>query len=162
MIKPPRPTLCAVVLAWVLACGFGPSGTPSATAGEFQVAEGRQVTVFGVLATPGQSKDDPKLKDMLPQLRNLLPNHSFKLIKVESKRLMANESLACDLGAGFVAASQLITPLDPMGKVQLRFDLSVGGISQYQTIVTTPPNQIFYCNRTLPNGERLIIGIGAR
>lgn len=123
---------------------------------------GRQVTVFGVLATPGASADDPKLKDVLPQLRHLVPGHGFKLLKVESKRLVSGEAVTCILGDGFVAASQLTTPIDPNGKIQMRFDLSFDGLSQYQTIVTTPPNQIFYVNRMLPNGERLIIGIGAR
>ncbi len=123
---------------------------------------GRQVTLFGVLATPGGTKNDPKLKDVLPQLRTLLPNHTFKLLKVESKRVASGGTVSCDLGDGFIAAGQLIAALDPNGKVQLRFDLSVGGISQYQTVVTTPPNQIFYINRMLPNGERLVLGVGAR
>ena len=127
-----------------------------------QGMDGRQVTVFGVVATPGQAADDPKLREVLPQLRQLMPGHSFKLLKVESKRLVAGEAVNCDLGAGFVAASQLTTPLDANGKIQMRFDLSYSGLTQYQTIVTTPPNQIFYVNRLLPNGERLIIGIGAR
>lgn len=122
----------------------------------------RQVTVFGVLATPGQGQDDPKLKEVLPQLKSLLPGHSFKLVKVASKRVVAGESVACDLGGGFAASSQLINPADDNGKVQLRFDFRVGGFPQYQTIVSTPPNQVFYANRMLDDGRRLIVGIGAR
>ena len=123
---------------------------------------GRQVTVFGVLATPGGVVDDPKLKEVLPQLRHLLPAHTFKLVKAESKRITQGESIVCDLGSGFVASSHLMNTLDLNGKVQLKFDLSVESISQYQTIVTMPPNQIMYLNRMLPNGERLLMGIGAR
>jgi hypothetical protein len=126
------------------------------------MASGRQVTVFGVLATPGQGQDDPKLKEILPQLRTALPGHSFKLLKVNSKRVVAGEAIACELGDGYIATTQLVDPLDTNGKVQLRFDFSYGGYPQYQTLVSTPPNQVFYINRPLGDGARLIMGIGAR
>ena len=156
MTEPPRRLLA---LALVLALGCAATAT-TARAQDSMV--GRQVTLFGVHATPGTGKDDPKLKEVLPQLRTLLPGHSFKLLKVESKRVSSGGVVSCNLGDGFVAATQLMVPLDPNGKVQMRFDLSQGGLSQYQTIVTTPPNQIFYLNRMFPNGERLILGVGAR
>ncbi len=143
----------AVAFAWL---------APTSAALAQEVAPGRQVTVFGVLATPGQGPDDPKLKEILPQLRTALPGHSFKLLKVNSKRVVAGESVACELGDGYVAATQLVNPLDAGGKVQLRFDFSYGGFPQYQTLVSTPPNQVFYINRPLGDGERLIMGIGAR
>jgi hypothetical protein len=162
MIRPPRRKAPRAALAWLIAVlALGVASAPKPAPAQFMAAN-RQVTVFGVLATPGQAKDDEKLKDVLPQLRALLPGHSFKLLKVESKRMVAGDGIQCDLGSGFVASSRLIAPLDANGKVQLQFDLSVQGLSQFQTIVTTPPNQIFYINRMLPNGERLIIGIGAR
>ena len=145
----------AVVAAWAWP-------GPMPTAGAQEMSPGRQVTVFGVLASPGQGRDDPKLKEILPQLRTALPGHSFKLLKVNSKRVVAGESVACELGDGYVAATQLVNPLDANGKVQLRFDFSLGGYPQYQTLVSTPPNQVFYINRPLGNGERLIMGIGAR
>ena len=148
-----------IVVLGVIVLSFGQ------VAGSLQAQDytvGRQVTVFGVLATPGNAKDDPKLKDVLPQLRTLFPKHSFKLVKVESKRLVSGQTISCDLGDGFVASNQLSIPTDPNGKIQMRFDLAYAGFSQYQTIVTTPPGQIFYVNRVLPDGERLVIGIGAR
>ena len=123
---------------------------------------GRQVTVFGVLATPKGKTIDPKLKPVEDQLKKLLPNHGFKLIKIESKRLNTGEILACDLTSGFVASSQLVQATDPNGKVQVRVGLSYNGMLQYQSLVSTPPNQIFFCDKQLPNGERLVIGIGAR
>ena len=161
MTRPDRrdaPLRRAVIVGLFALIALGPAVSPTFAQG----LDGRQVTVFGVVATPGQGVDDPKLKEVLPQLRQLVPGHSFRLLKVESKRLVAGETVNCDLGAGFVATSQLSTPIDANGKIQMRFDLTCQGISQYQTIVTTPPNQIFYINRMLPNGERLIIGIGAR
>jgi hypothetical protein len=162
MTRPPRRKTRRAALAWLIAAiAFGVASAPKAAPAQFMVPN-RQVTLFGVLATPGQAKDDAKLKDVLPQLRTLLPGHSFKLLKVESKRMVAGDVIPCDLSSGFVASSRLISPLDANGKVQLQFDLSVQGLSQFQTIVTTPPNQISYINRVLPNGERLIIGLGAR
>jgi hypothetical protein len=161
--RPARRRTSRAALAWLwlaMALAGGWPGPPSARAQG--VMPGRQVTVFGVLATPGQGQDDPKLKEVLPQLRTALPGYSFKLLKVESKRVAAGESVACDMGGGYVATSQLVDPLDGNGKVQLRFDFALDGVSQYQTLVGTPPNQVFYVNRPLSNGERLIIGIGAR
>ncbi|HEY2159419.1 MAG TPA: hypothetical protein VGH33_27585 [Isosphaeraceae bacterium] len=150
--------------AWLwlaVACAWAWSG-PMPTARAQVMASGRQVTVFGVLATPGQGQDDPKLKEILPQLRTALPGHSFKLLKVNSKRVVAGEAIACELGDGYIATTQLVDPLDTNGKVQLRFDFSYGGYPQYQTLVSTPPNQVFYINRPLGDGARLIMGIGAR
>ncbi|WP_435015361.1 hypothetical protein TA3x_002899 [Tundrisphaera sp. TA3] len=127
-----------------------------------QMIPARQITVFGVLATPGGSGADPKLAPVLPQLRRLLPNHGFKLIKIESQRAMAGQSVACDLGDGFVASAQLVEALDLNGKVQMRFNLAQQGASQFQTVVTTPPDQVMFCDKMLPNGSRLLIGLGAR
>ncbi len=123
---------------------------------------GRQVTIFGVLATPGGGVVDPKLKPISAQLQKLLPNHSFKLIKLESRRITASQSVPCDLGEGFTTEAQLLSPLDLNGKVQMQLDLSFQGVSQYRTIVVTPPDQIFFVDKVLGNGSRLIIGLGAR
>jgi hypothetical protein len=158
-----RRTPLAALACLVIACALGHTATAQA---QFMVpqtvAQDRRVTLFGILATPGPGKDDPDLKDLLPQLRQLVPGHTFKLVKVASKNIATNGIVVCDLGEGLVASSQLLNPLDMNGKVQLRFELSVGGIPQFQTIVTTPPNQCFYINRMFPNGNRLIMGIGAR
>lgn len=157
MTRPARRRVPRAALAFLLACAFA-----SIPVRAQEATSGRQVTVFGVLATPGQGKDDPKLKDVLPQLKTLMPGHSFKLLKVASKRVVTGESVACDLPGGFTATSQLVNPVDVNGKVQLRFNFSVDGFPQYQTIVSTPPNQVFYANRMLDDGQRLIVGIGAR
>jgi hypothetical protein len=123
---------------------------------------GRQVTVFGVLGTPGNATSDPKLKEVLPQLNTTFPGYSFRLLKAESKRVLAGQSVSVDLGEGFVGTSQLVMPIDPNGKIPMRFDLYLYGISQFQMIVASPPNQLSFVNQMLPNGNRLIIGIGAR
>ena len=158
MSRPPRAALAGLVAAIALgAAAFVP-----ATARGQGMVPGRQVTVFGVLATQGQGQDDPKLKDILPQLRAAMPGHSFKLLKVASKRVAAGEAVECDLGGGSVAATRLMTPLDANGKVQLQFQFSDNGLPIYSSVVSTPPNQVFYVNRVIGPGERLIIGIGAR
>jgi hypothetical protein len=128
-----------------------------------QAAEpARQVTLFAVIAVSGSSVIDPKLAGIEPQLRKLLPGHGFKLLDVRSKRLHAGESVHCDLGTGWTAASDLVQPLDPDGKVELRCRLWQNDIVQFDTRVATPPNQLFFCDRMIDNGKRLLIGVGAR
>jgi len=131
-------------------------------AGAQQRRPARQVTIFGIVATPNDSTIDPKLKAIAPQLRELLPNHGFRLLDVKTKRLAAGQTVTCDLGGGATAATTLIRPLDDDGKVQLRCDLLVNDVSQHATLVATPPNQLFFCDKVLNNGSRLLIGIGAR
>jgi len=157
---PPRRAAALPLVLLALGLVVGPVATVSATFR--QVMGGRQVTVFGVHATPGEGKDDPRLKAVLPGLRGLAPGHTFRLLKVESKRTLAGESVDCDLGEGVAASATLLDSFDPAGKIQLRFGLTVGGVPLYQTVLATPANQIVYVNRQLPSGDRVILGVGAR
>jgi hypothetical protein len=122
----------------------------------------RQVTVFGIVATPNQTAIDPKLHAIAGQLRRLLPNHGFRLLDVQSKRLAAGQSVTCNLGNGFTSATTLMQPLDPNGKVVLRCEILENTVPQLATLVSTPPNQLFFCDKMLPSGSRLLIGVGAR
>lgn len=122
----------------------------------------RQVTVFGIVAVPNNPTMDPKLKAIAPQLRRLLPGHGFKLLDVRSKRLAAGQTVTCDLGGGAAAGITLIRPIDDNGKVQLRCEIFQNDVSQLATIVATPANQLFFCDKTRPDGSRILIGIGAR
>jgi hypothetical protein len=122
----------------------------------------RQVTVFGIVAVPNHTMMDPKLKAIAPQLRRLLPNHGFKLLDVQSKRLAAGQTVTCDLGGGSAAGITLIRPIDDNGKVQLRCEILQNEASQLATMVSTPANQLFFCDKTRPDGSRILIGIGAR
>lgn len=157
----PTLRLWRVLALAVLAVAFGPR-LPQAQA-QFPVAEPtRQVTLFAVIAVPGQSAIDPKLAGIEPQLRKLLPGHGFKLLDVRSKRLRAGESVECDLGSGWTASTHLLLPLDQNGKVELRCRLLLEGAVEFDTRVATPPNQLFFCDRLIDNGQRLLIGVGAR
>jgi hypothetical protein len=122
----------------------------------------RQVTVFGIVAVPNRTVMDPKLKAIAPQLRRLLPNHGFKLLDVQSKRLSAGQTVTCDLGGGSTTGITLIRPIDDNGKVQLRCEILQNEVSQLATLVSTPANQLFFCDKTRPDGSRILIGIGAR
>jgi len=122
----------------------------------------RQVTLFGVLATPNDQGVDPKLSTVEAQLRKLVPGHGFRLLGVQTRRLTVGQALEIPLGAGFTAATTLLHPLDDNGKVQLRCVVQANQIPQLDTLVTTPPNQLFFCEKPLPSGERLLIGVGAR
>ena len=121
-----------------------------------------QVTLFGIMATPGSTAIDPKLAPVSGQLRRLLPDHGFRLLDVRNKRLQPGQSVACKLGDGFVAETSLVKALDGNGKIQLRCELRWNEQQQFATLVTTPPNQLFFCEKRLNNGSRILIGVGAR
>lgn len=125
-------------------------------------APARQVTLFGVIAVPGGTSTDPKLVKVQPQLRKLLPNHGFRLLDVRTKRLQAGETVGCNLEDTFTAAATLVQPLDENGKVQVRCAVLQNQTVLLETLVSTPANQLFFCDKLLPNGHRLLIGIGAR
>jgi hypothetical protein len=139
-----------------LAVAFGPRVRAQVA------APARQVTLFAVIAVPGSSAIDPKLVGIELQLRKLLPGHGFKLLDVRSKRLHAGETIRCDLGSGWTAATDLLQPLDENGKVELLCKLLLNDEVQFETRVATPPNQLFFCDRMVDNGRRLLIGVGAR
>jgi hypothetical protein len=147
----------------------------------------RQVTVFAILATPeGKAVDtklagligslgaaslanpegrtvDSKLTTILPQLNRLLPHHGFKLLDVQSARIVAGETVNCKLGHGYTAETTLLRPIDENGKVQLRCELSLDHELQFSATVRTPLDQIFFCERPfLTDGSRLLIGMGVR
>ncbi len=122
----------------------------------------RQVTLLGVLASPHDPRIDPKLSRFEPQLRKLLPGHGFRLLDVQSKRLTAGQTLACDLQGGFTAEITLLQPTDPDGKVELRCALRRDDAVERETVVATPPNQLFFSEKPIPGGNRLLIAVGAR
>ena len=126
---------------------------------------GRQVTLFAVVANANDSRIDPRLVKVSSQLKKLLPGHGFRLLAVQTKRLTVGQGpLTCDLGDGVTAATTLVNALDDNGKVQLRCAVLAGPAqtTQLETTVSTPPNQLFFCEKTLPSGQRLLIGVGAR
>ncbi len=122
----------------------------------------RQVTVIGIIATPGGSAIDSRLATIKPQLEKLKPKHGFKLLDVESKRLEAGESVACDFKNGYKSETVLVRALDDSGKVELRCELRHDGTRLFSTLVKTPLNQLFFCERELEDGSQLLIGVGAR
>ncbi|HWE37846.1 MAG TPA: hypothetical protein VG406_14855 [Isosphaeraceae bacterium] len=123
-----------------------------------------QVTICGIRATPGESKIDPRLrrKHLDPQLRRMFPGHGFRLLAVDSRPLIAGQSLTCDLEDGYAAKVELIDPFDKDGKVRLRIRLVRGKAIAFETVVTVPPNQLFFCDKALSDKTRLILGIAAR
>ncbi len=126
------------------------------------VGPSRQVTLFGIVAVPGGTAVDPKLSKVAPQLRKLLPGHEFRLLGVKSRRLAVGETMRCDLGAGLNAEAGLLDAQDADAKVDLRIALDQDGAPLIVTDVATPPNQLFFCDKRLPDGSRLVIGVGAR
>jgi hypothetical protein len=122
----------------------------------------RQVTVFAIQATPGFKSIDPRLGSIKTQLRKVLPDHSFKLLTVESKRIESGQTITCDLGSGYKAETILVQSLDENGKIRLRCTLVLNGKHEFSTLVKTPANQLFFYERSLKDGSRVVIGVGAR
>jgi hypothetical protein len=125
--------------------------------------EPRQVTVFAIRALPGVSKVDPRLSTVKAQLRKVLPDHGFELIESKSGSLVPGESLACDLGRGWRARTTRVLPSpDDFGRVRLRCELLEGDETRFSTDVDAPENQLFFYERELGDGVRVLIGVGAR
>ena len=124
--------------------------------------EARQLTLFGVIATPGGKTADTNLTTIKTQLDKLLPRHGFKLVDAQSKRIVAGESVSCDLRNGYSLVASLVQPVDENGKVQIRCELFRNEDREFSTVVKTPPNQLFFCQRALHDGTQLLIGVGAR
>jgi hypothetical protein len=124
--------------------------------------ETRQLTLFGVAATPETKTVDTNLTSIKAQLDKLLPKHGFKLVDAQSKLLGSGESVACDLRNGYTVVASLIQPVDENGKVQIRCELFQDQRRQFSTVVKTPPNQLFFCQRALHDGSQILIGVGAR
>ena len=129
---------------------------------QLEDAPARQVTLLGVIASPRDPFIDPKLEKFEPQLRKLLPGHGFRLLDVRSTRLTAGQSVSCDFRNGLTTSVTLVQPADDNGKVQLRCAVVRDRVVMMETHVSTPPNQLFFCDKELDGGERLLIGVGAR
>jgi hypothetical protein len=124
--------------------------------------DSRQVTLFAVIASKDNLRIDPKLSKISPQLRKLLPNHGFRLLSVKTKRLMAGQTLTVPLGEGLMAATTLNEAVDANGKVKLKCEVLRAQDVLLESLVTTPANQLFFCDKMLPDSTRLLVGIGAR
>ena len=79
----------------------------------------------------------------------LLPKHGFKLLDAQSKRIVAGESVTCASGQGYTVVTSLVQSLDENGKVELRCELFQDKTAQFSTLVKTPLNQLFFCQRAL-------------
>jgi len=171
---PRRPAECAGLwrVALLLAClpapaYAGPPAVPTTTVPTpTPVPESddaaRQVTVFGVLAMPGVTAADPKLAKVEAQLRKLLPGHGFRLVEVKTRRLRAGQTVRCDLGGDYSSTTTLTRASNDNGKVQLLCTVLKDKAVVMQSMVTTPANQLFFCDKRLPDGTHLLVGIGAR
>jgi hypothetical protein len=123
----------------------------------------RQVTVFGVLATPNAKTVDSRLSNVIQsQLEKLLPKNGFKLLDARSGCIIDGESITCSLGHGYSLTTLMVKPLDENGKVVLHCELFHDKVSEFATLVKTPLDQLFFCRRKLNDGSQLLIGIGAR
>lgn len=134
----------------------------AAAAALSRVPAERQVTVFAILAIPQSSEVDPRLSSVRAQLTKVLPGFGFKLKEVRSRRVKSGQSVTCDLGDDYRAETVLVKPLDENGKVHLRCNLLHDGRKEFSTLIRSPVNQLVFCERSLKQGTRVLIGVGAR
>lgn len=144
--------------------GFGLGGLRISRAGMHQDASdvARQVTVFGIVATPQSSTIDSRLVSLKSQLDKLKPKHGFKLLDTQSKRIEAGESVTCDFKNGYTSETILVRPMNDNGKVELRCELWHDDARLFAKVVKTPLNQLFFYERELDDGSQLLIGVGVR
>ena len=122
----------------------------------------RQVTVIGIAATPNDKAVDAKLIKIKTQLNQLLPDHGFRLLNAQSKGIKVPHSVTCKLSNDYTAVVSLVKSLDENGKTELQCELFQNKTRQFSRLVKTPLNQLFFCQRALPDGSQLLIGVGAR
>ncbi|QEH32020.1 hypothetical protein OJF2_04890 [Aquisphaera giovannonii] len=122
----------------------------------------RQMTMMAILATPGSREMDTRLRVVSTQLRKILPDHGFRLLDVKSKQLAGGQSISCDLGHGYRARTVLEDSSDDAGKILFRCEFTNGKEVEFSKEVRSPENQLFFYERTLKDGSRVLIGIGAR
>ena len=72
-------------------------------------------------------------------------------------------TLLCRLGRGWRARTTLGIPSpDDFGRVRLRCELLEADETRFSTDVDAPENQLFFYERDLGEGGRVLIGVGAR
>jgi hypothetical protein len=154
--------LVAIVAGIVaLALGQSAGSGRDAPLSRARIEAFEEVTIFGIVVTSDHTTIDPKLSNVESELRKFQPGHGFKLKAHNRKRLVPGESLDCDMGGGIVAKTELVG-VEPNGKLRLKFSLFINGKMKISSFVTTPPNQLFFCEKKLSNGEHLLIGVAAR
>ncbi len=157
------PKLVAVYgLAALVGSGTGiPVSVRALTREQAAADDFRQVTVLAILATPATKEIDPRLASVRTQLRKALPDHGFRLLEVTSKRLRSGESITCDVGHGYKARTT-VEGSDDSGKVVFRCDFRKGDDVEFTKQIKSPTNQLFFYERQLDDGKRVLIGVGAR
>jgi hypothetical protein len=151
-----------VWVAFLCVLAAGPARFGASPARAQDPSASRQVTVFGIVASPNDNTLDPRLRPIGAQLRRLFPGHGFKLVGVDTQRIGTGQSGVFELDGSFQAQVQLLSAFDANGKAQLRFELDHSGQLEFATLLTTPLNQLSFCDRRFSDGSRLVIGVGVR
>jgi hypothetical protein len=145
---------CLLVLG--LLAGAGPGAAPDGDEPQ------RQVTLWGIVASAQDPTVDPRLIAITPQLRRLMPDHGYWLRGVKSQRVAPGGTVTCEVGPDLIAEAKLAPGPEAGGKVRIQFTLRRKDRVEFATEVVTSANQPFFCDRPLPDGTRLLIGVGAR
>lgn len=126
------------------------------------VENGRQVTVMTIQAIKGGGPFDQRLANVSAQLSQILPGHQFKLIEGRTRRITTKEAFTVKAGENSVLTIEMREPFSADGKVHLNLRLAIAGRETFESVIKTPPNQLFFLDRRLNEKDRLLIAVGAR
>ena len=116
-----------------------------------QVEPSRQVTLFGVAAVPGSPAIDPKLATGRSPAAPALARPRLPLAGRQERAAPARADplLRPDRGLGR-RRPNWSTPSTPTARSSSASPWTTTARSQFSTGITTPPNQLTFCEKTLP------------
>lgn len=153
------------IACYVISCFLIPFVFHGATAQELspkRAEEAYQVTAMTILAEKGTGETDPKLATVNGRLMQILPGHYFRLVEGRTSRLEPGQSFAIKAAQESVLTVALNRAMNEDGKVQLDLVLKSKNQEQFETVVKTPPNQLFFIDQKMSDSQRQLIAVGAR
>jgi len=152
------PTLIAACLgSLIVPCFAGP-----VILQDEQDFAGRQVTVMVIRAKKNAPTTDPKLAPFESRLTQLLPEFGFSLENGKSRELAEGEALDLMLKMEKKLSVRMVDAEDADGKVQMKVRCETGSQVLIDSMIRTPPNQLFFLDHRIDDTEHLLIAVGAR
>lgn len=121
-----------------------------------------QITAMTILAEKGTGQLDPKLETVNDRLLQILPGHFFKLIEGRTTRLEENQFFTIKASQDSKLSVTLKQATTDEGKVELVLKLNRKNQQVFESVVKTPPNQLFFVDQKISDTQRQLIAVGAR
>lgn len=115
-----------------------------------------------ILAEKGTGELDPKLETVNDRLLQILPGHFFKLIEGRTSRLEEKQFFTIKASQDSKLSVTLNQTATEEGKVELVLKLNRNNQQVFESVVKTPPNQLFFVDQKISDTQRQLIAVGAR